>query len=83
MVVIAMSIPKSDLGGADRGRLAMMAAVHDAAEARVGDLTPHCNVSKAEKARREKEAIEGMVGHIEDKGRFPFFFMYIRTYTHA
>ena len=32
--------------------------VHDLAEALVGDITPHCGVSKEEKARREAEAME-------------------------
>lgn len=34
-----------------------MAIVHDVAEALVGDITPHCNVSKEEKQRLEEGAI--------------------------
>jgi 5'-deoxynucleotidase YfbR-like HD superfamily hydrolase len=37
-----------------------MAVVHDLAEAIVGDITPHDGISKEEKHRREKEAIEKM-----------------------
>mmetsp|Transcript_22481 Transcript_22481/g.66948 ORF Transcript_22481/g.66948 Transcript_22481/m.66948 type:complete len:126 (-) Transcript_22481:222-599(-) len=35
-----------------------MAIVHDVAEAIVGDITPHCNVSDADKHKMERDAIE-------------------------
>lgn len=35
-------------------RLLKMAIVHDLAECIVGDITPHCGVSKEEKLSREK-----------------------------
>lgn len=38
-------------------RLIKMALAHDLAEAVVGDITPHCGVSKEEKARRERDAM--------------------------
>lgn len=34
-----------------------MAIVHDVAESIVGDITPHCKVSKEEKAHMERDAI--------------------------
>lgn len=34
-------------------RLIKMTVVHDLAECIVGDITPHCNVSREEKLRRE------------------------------
>ncbi|WP_081713935.1 HD domain-containing protein [Cystobacter fuscus] len=34
-----------------------MALLHDASEARAGDITPHDGVSREEKLRREREAV--------------------------
>ncbi len=45
----------------DRGRALAIAVLHDLAEARVGDITPHDGVPKAEKARREAEAYRDLV----------------------
>lgn len=45
----------------DRGAALAIATVHDLAEARVGDLTPHDGVPKAEKQRREVEALRAML----------------------
>ena len=42
----------------DVKKCVMMALIHDLAEARVGDLTPHCKVDKDEKTRRELDAIQ-------------------------
>lgn len=47
--------------GIDRGRALAIATVHDLAEVRVGDLTPHDPVSKTEKARRELAAYTAMI----------------------
>lgn len=44
----------------DRGLALAYAALHDLAEVRVGDLTPHDGVPPAEKHRREADAITGM-----------------------
>jgi putative hydrolase of HD superfamily len=41
----------------DRERALVFAILHDLAEVRVGDLAPSDGVSKAEKARREHEAM--------------------------
>lgn len=41
----------------DRERALAMALVHDLAEARVGDITPHDGVTAEEKSRREREAL--------------------------
>lgn len=45
-------------GAVDTDRCVKLALVHDLAEARVGDITPHCGVSDGEKHRREEEAME-------------------------
>lgn len=47
--------------GLDRGRALAMAVVHDLAEVRVGDLTPHDGVDRAEKAAREARALVELV----------------------
>lgn len=48
----------------DRGAALAIATLHDLAEARVGDITPHDGVPKAEKHRREVEAIEAMLADL-------------------
>lgn len=40
-----------------RDHAVKLALAHDLAEARVGDLTPHCGVSAADKHAREREAM--------------------------
>lgn len=45
----------------DRDRVVAMAILHDLAEVRVGDLTPHDGVPRAEKHRRERAAIEDLL----------------------
>jgi putative hydrolase of HD superfamily len=52
-----MSLLASD-AGVDAGRCTRMALVHDVAEAIVGDITPHCNVSDEEKHQLEADAIQ-------------------------
>eukprot|EP00983_Pelagomonas_calceolata_P125727 1161231-Pelagomonas_calceolata.AAC.6 len=52
-----MSLIAGD-AGVDQNRCIKMAIVHDVAEAIVGDITPHCKVSKEEKKRMEEEAIK-------------------------
>lgn len=52
-----MSLLASD-AGVDAGRCMRMALVHDVAEAIVGDITPHCNVSDDEKHKLEADAIQ-------------------------
>lgn len=48
-------------------RCIRMAIVHDVAESIVGDITPHCKVSKEDKARMERDAI----GQIQVRGTRP------------
>lgn len=55
-----MALISADLPGVDRDKCVKMAIVHDIAEAIVGDITPSDGISKAEKSRREREAIEDM-----------------------
>jgi putative hydrolase of HD superfamily len=55
-LVIALDIP-----GIDQHKALKLAVVHDLAEARVGDITPHDGISQAEKQARERAAIESML----------------------
>lgn len=50
----------------DRHKLLAMALLHDLAEVRVGDLTPHDGVSREEKHARERAAMEAMLAHRPD-----------------
>ncbi|GAX80855.1 hypothetical protein CEUSTIGMA_g8290.t1 [Chlamydomonas eustigma] len=51
-----MSLVAGDCG-VDSNRCIRMALVHDIAESIVGDITPHCNVSKKEKNALETDAM--------------------------
>ncbi|XWS73155.1 hypothetical protein CRYUN_Cryun02cG0101300 [Craigia yunnanensis] len=55
-----MALIASDIPGIDRDKCVKMAIVHDIAEAIVGDITPSDGISKAEKSRREQEALDHM-----------------------
>lgn len=55
-----MALISSDIPGVNRDKCVKMAIVHDIAEAIVGDITPSDGISKMEKSRREKEAIDHM-----------------------
>ena len=46
----------------DSNRCIKIALVHDLAEAKVGDITPHCGVDDSTKHQLELEAITGMTG---------------------
>ncbi|XP_056620652.1 HD domain-containing protein 2 [Triplophysa dalaica] len=50
----------------NKERIIKMALVHDLAESIVGDIAPADNISKEEKHRREKEAMEHISGLLED-----------------
>lgn len=43
-----------------------MALVHDVAESIVGDITPHCGISKSEKEQLEMEAMKKLRTMLED-----------------
>lgn len=50
----------------DRGRALAIATLHDLAEATVGDITPHDGIDKADKQRREAEALRALVAPLPD-----------------
>lgn len=45
----------------DRERLLIMAILHDLAEVRVGDITPHDGISRVEKHQREDDAMADLL----------------------
>ncbi|KAE8657949.1 HD domain-containing protein 2 [Hibiscus syriacus] len=55
-----MALIASDIPGIDRDKCVKMTIVHDIAEAIVGDITPSDGISKDEKSRREREALDHM-----------------------
>nr|AHB08880.1 HD domain-containing protein [Suaeda glauca] len=55
-----MALISSDIPGVNREKCVKIAIVHDIAEAIVGDITPSDGISKIEKSRREKEALDKM-----------------------
>lgn len=59
MAIMAL-IAADGVPGVNKDRCVKMAVVHDLAEAIVGDITPSDNVPKAEKSRREREAMDKM-----------------------
>ena len=50
-----------DLPDIDQHRALKLAVIHDLAEARVGDITPHDGIPREEKKRRETTAIQSML----------------------
>jgi putative hydrolase of HD superfamily len=50
----------------DRHKLLVMAVLHDLAEVRVGDITPHEGVAREEKHRRERAAMADLLAHRPD-----------------
>ncbi|GBG61506.1 hypothetical protein CBR_g21849 [Chara braunii] len=57
-----MSLLLGDEAGLDRDRCIKLAIVHDIAEAIVGDITPACGITKEDKSRMEKEAMDKLCG---------------------
>ena len=68
MAILAMVAPTTIASRIDISRCVQMALIHDMAESIVGDITPVEGVSKAEKSRRESEAMdyisERLLGHV-------------------
>ena len=67
--------------GADPQRCSNMMMVHDLPEALAGDITPHCGVSKEEKARKEIEAAVYLAGLSGNNDYFELFMEYERKET--
>ncbi|CAH8629488.1 unnamed protein product [Schistosoma bovis] len=67
MALMATVIPTNERGNLNTDRLLKMAIVHDLAECIVGDITPHCGVSKEEKLSREKDAMKQLCELISEE----------------
>ncbi|XP_026197245.1 HD domain-containing protein 2 [Anabas testudineus] len=59
MAMMSLTISDSTV---DKDRCTKLALVHDMAECIVGDIAPSDNISKAEKHRREEEAMRHLTG---------------------
>ncbi|KAJ2999998.1 hypothetical protein HKX48_003291, partial [Thoreauomyces humboldtii] len=63
MGILSLLLPQSS--PIDRTRCIKMSIVHDLAECIVGDLTPHGGISKAEKHKRERDAMDELVDMLQ------------------
>ncbi|XP_072512688.1 5'-deoxynucleotidase HDDC2 [Salminus brasiliensis] len=63
MAVMALTVQDTSV---NRERCMKLALVHDLAESIVGDIAPADNISKAEKHRREKEAMVRITGLLNE-----------------
>ncbi|XP_063079167.1 HD domain-containing protein 2 [Engraulis encrasicolus] len=63
MSMMALTIEDRSL---NKDKCVKLALVHDMAECIVGDIAPADNISKAEKHRREKEAMEHLTGLLNE-----------------
>ncbi|CAN6444518.1 unnamed protein product [Victoria cruziana] len=68
-LMAVMALIANDIPGVDRERCIKIAIVHDIAEAIVGDITPSDGVPKAEKSRREHEALTYMCEVLGEQSR--------------
>jgi len=60
-LVLAVDVPNID-----QHKALQLAVIHDMAEARVGDITPYDGISREEKQKRERSAINLMLGQRPD-----------------
>lgn len=63
-LVLALSPLRDDI---DLGTALSMAVIHDLAEARTGDITPHDGIARADKARLESKALEALVAPLRHR----------------
>lgn len=49
----------------DREAVLITAIIHDLAEVRVGDITPHCGISQEEKKKMEVEAMSSLLSQLD------------------
>ncbi|XP_060536351.1 5'-deoxynucleotidase HDDC2 isoform X2 [Cylas formicarius] len=59
-----MTFMLGDSSKLDRLKCLQLAVVHDLAEAIVGDITPHDNVTEEDKHRQEDEAMKEITSHL-------------------
>ncbi|CAH8666748.1 unnamed protein product [Dicrocoelium dendriticum] len=66
MALMAVVLPATERHDVSLERLLKMTLVHDLAECIVGDITPHCNVSKEDKLAREEKAMNELCQLLPD-----------------
>uniref|UniRef100_A0AC35F655 5'-deoxynucleotidase HDDC2 n=1 Tax=Panagrolaimus sp. PS1159 TaxID=55785 RepID=A0AC35F655_9BILA len=64
MAILAMALAGED-STLDAIRCVKMALVHDIGEAIVGDITPRCGVSEAEKFKLEEDAVKLIASYVQ------------------
>ena len=64
VALLCLFLADSHFPQADATKLVRMALLHDVGEARAGDITPHDGVSREEKLRREREAVEHLFARL-------------------
>ncbi|CAH8562428.1 unnamed protein product [Schistosoma turkestanicum] len=67
VALMSAVIPTDERKNLNTDRILKMAIVHDLAECIVGDITPHCGVSKEEKLSREKNAMNQLCELISEE----------------
>jgi len=58
VALLALLVAEERFPDLDAGKVVKLALLHDLAEAHAGDITPHEGVSREEKQRREREAMQ-------------------------
>ncbi|GFN85419.1 HD domain-containing protein 2-like [Plakobranchus ocellatus] len=66
MAMISFALPSDS--GLDKDRCIKIALVHDVAESIIGDLTPSCGVSKADKSKMEESATNHIASFLPGHG---------------
>ncbi|KAK3766360.1 hypothetical protein RRG08_044545 [Elysia crispata] len=66
MAMIAFALPSDST--LDRDKCIKIALVHDVAESIVGDITPSCGVSKADKSKMEEDATKHIASFLPGHG---------------
>lgn len=66
--VATLAAVTASTAGADPARAALVAVIHDLAEALTGDVTPADGVPDGEKRRREKEAVRRILAGVDPDG---------------
>ncbi len=64
VALLCLFLADSCFPEADAAKLVRMALLHDAGEARAGDITPHDGVGREEKLRREREAVQKLFAEL-------------------
>lgn len=70
VALLCLFIADSCYPEVDTSKLVRMALLHDAGEARAGDITPHDGVSREEKLRLEREAVSRVFSELPRRAEY-------------